>query len=828
MDNPLNQMKFLKRSNINKQLEAAMNLPVCIVTASTGTGKTTALRDFFATKHIDVFWYSFKKNETDEVWLWNRIAQSICNFRTGKYKEFAKFNFPYTDCERRKFIKEIYHKIQEKTVIVLDDFHENKTENWNSLLIDIIQEAIPNLHICVVSRQYPNFPYTEWILSGNCMLIEQQNLNFSHNEISELFHTNEIELDKNNLENIYHHTEGWPSAVYLILLDILQNGNTNNLHKVEHLMKTAILDKMPIKVRELLLELSALDDFTLEEAIYVTNIKDCEQRLLWCVDSSNFINYDALTKVYRIHNLLRITALDEWKRAGNLEVSVLEKTALWYEFNQKYIFAIKYYLKIHRIESVFHILEGTQCYQLYIDAPVIFREFFDQLSLETKQNHIGVYSIYLYYLVSFHNDYYTNTQLAEIIILYEEKIQKSNNQEDREKLGELIFIDSLNHFNNLPSMIPLMERAFSLKEGKLVSAVSKNTSLIYAIPEYFTLFYSEPGSLKKTLNYEKCFFKNYLTLTGDWNSAFDWHMNGEYEFLRGNIHKAKHLADMALEKTLFLKNNVASTSMSFLKMRCCIYLGYKDELINTLLRLEQSHRNDTDCDAIKVANINIELVCGYILACIEMPNYIQEWILDYERQYFGRIYQGLQSGHITYGRILLQQRKYLEFEALAEQMISSISIVKSQITILYGTIYQSIAVRYLFGIEQAQIILQSAILMAEKDEIVAPFMENAIEILPVLNQLQLTPFIENIRNHCHKYQTGLKHIQVNLYIENDLETLTARENEIISFIMLGYKNTDIARELFIAIVTVEKALTGIYKKLGVKNRTELKAILKKK
>lgn len=51
-------------------------------------------------------------------------------------------------------------------------------------------------------------------------------------------------------------------------------------------------------------------------------------------------------------------------------------------------------------------------------------------------------------------------------------------------------------------------------------------------------------------------------------------------------------------------------------------------------------------------------------------------------------------------------------------------------------------------------------------------------------------------------------------------TLTAREKEIMSLVIQGKLNKEIADFLGISKNTVEKHLTSIYQKLEVRNRTE--------
>lgn len=51
--------------------------------------------------------------------------------------------------------------------------------------------------------------------------------------------------------------------------------------------------------------------------------------------------------------------------------------------------------------------------------------------------------------------------------------------------------------------------------------------------------------------------------------------------------------------------------------------------------------------------------------------------------------------------------------------------------------------------------------------------------------------------------------------------LTKRETEVISILITGKSNDEIAKDLHVSVNTVRTHLGSCYKKLSVKNRTEL-------
>jgi len=69
--------------------------------------------------------------------------------------------------------------------------------------------------------------------------------------------------------------------------------------------------------------------------------------------------------------------------------------------------------------------------------------------------------------------------------------------------------------------------------------------------------------------------------------------------------------------------------------------------------------------------------------------------------------------------------------------------------------------------------------------------------------------------------TGKNQLPCARYSARFGQELTEREREVISHVLLGISNAQIADALFIHHKTVKFHLSRIYKKLGVKNRGQL-------
>jgi len=60
----------------------------------------------------------------------------------------------------------------------------------------------------------------------------------------------------------------------------------------------------------------------------------------------------------------------------------------------------------------------------------------------------------------------------------------------------------------------------------------------------------------------------------------------------------------------------------------------------------------------------------------------------------------------------------------------------------------------------------------------------------------------------------------------DLNILSARQREILGFVVDGMSNAQIAKRLYLSESTIKQHLRGAYKLLGVKNRTEAARVMR--
>ena len=128
--------------------------------------------------------------------------------------------------------------------------------------------------------------------------------------------------------------------------------------------------------------------------------------------------------------------------------------------------------------------------------------------------------------------------------------------------------------------------------------------------------------------------------------------------------------------------------------------------------------------------------------------------------------------------------------------------------------------------KQASTIMEKAVLFAEKEGYIRPFVNYAPLIVPLLRdlaknskRLERSPHFGTLVDVCEARIEDSSEVSSTSSTKNIFD-LTERELEILRLMSDGYKNKQIADMTFISINTVKTHTQHIFKKLGVKSRLQ--------
>lgn len=110
-------------------------------------------------------------------------------------------------------------------------------------------------------------------------------------------------LPRAQAAEVCRNTEGWISALYLLLLGYAECGELTTAENINGLFESSLYENYSDDQKDFLLRVSIFREFTKEQARFVRRKADPSRILDDIVASNGFIRFDLKEKVYHIHNM---------------------------------------------------------------------------------------------------------------------------------------------------------------------------------------------------------------------------------------------------------------------------------------------------------------------------------------------------------------------------------------------------------------------------------------------------------------------------------------------------------------------------------------------
>ena len=810
-------IREFERKKLEGELESVIHKPLIMVIAPSGYGKSTLVRQYFSRNDSRLnLWFPMQRDEVDGNWIWHRICNKIHEYNEPLYDRVAHLSLPQSAQEMSYMIKVLNLYVVREEYLIIDDYQECNSQ-WMDKLIENIVINVPHLHIILISRTYPDIPYEELLLRGCCAVINQQNLTLNVDETEEIFRLNNVELSDKELCELYEYTDGWISAVYLSLYEYKKRGSFGSFLGVNHLLKTAIFDKLSPKMQEFFMKVALFDWFEIEGAKYVTGMDIAEKLLFESQKQFGFLHYDAKSRSFQMHALLRNVAETELGKSDIDMPGLYSRAAQWCEKKNNCIEAVKYYKKSGNSSRIARLYAGADGKSLIEQAPELFEDVKDFIWQDIWNDNLMAWLNYLYCRIL------TDGAVA-VEKLYENtvnQVSESTRWKTDDKIhAELLVLKSIIQFNDIEAMNASMKTAVDLL-GYGTSDILGNSLLTYGTTCMTLLYYNRSGDLKRIIAGEKVYAGYFMNLTKGVLEGWDEFFDAEYALMIGNFEKAYEYAARVYKKTELRHQSCLMISCYYIMLKCLISFGKKEQFYGKLDEMKEQFSQVIDPLLI----IDTELVQGYMFACLGMRERMPDWLADFRLENCSRAIRNIRSGCMTYGRLLCSEKNWEHMDIVGDEMLVPYANTVHIFPMIVGYIYKAIA-KYNMGQKVlAADYLKKAVNYAEKDDLVIPFIENGSELMPIIQELMPDEFLSHIIEQSEQYEKGKYLITGGSTDDGGLESqagaglLTRREAELMDYVREGLRNAEIGEKMHIAQVTVEKNLTSIYRKLGVKNRT---------
>ena len=216
--------EMLSRPRLVERLHANLALPVTLVTANAGSGKTTLVADFLRKQEQPYIWYQLDHTDADPSvflgYLAHGIQQQVAGFGDTMFAYLQQTNELAQQPERAVdvLLNEILEGVEQQLIIVLDDYHHLGADTPVHAVVDRLIAYLPDvIHVIIISRDIPPLTLARLRSQDSLAIIDRTHLLFTEEETQELLRkVFGLELTSEQLREYGERTHGWITALQLV------------------------------------------------------------------------------------------------------------------------------------------------------------------------------------------------------------------------------------------------------------------------------------------------------------------------------------------------------------------------------------------------------------------------------------------------------------------------------------------------------------------------------------------------------------------------------------------------------------------------------------
>lgn len=806
----------LKRKLINAELKNIFDYPLTVVVAAIGYGKTTSVKTFLYEAEADYVWLSVDSDEASPQYIWDCLTRQLAKVKPDLGDRLNALGFPIDAPQRDRIVGAITeYAYSTNTVLVIDDYHLARSPELDRLLERIIRSDISGLHIVLISRTKPELNIEELQLKGYCCLFENALFELSKQEIKEYFKLFGKEISDDTSEQVHGISEGWITAVYLMIQRYCETGKLEMGKNIEVLIEKAIMSRYTPEEAKLLIALCILNYFTPEQAVYLTVNPAAAGTIQRLSLDNSLIRYDQRTETYKIHHIFSgyLQKLLKERFSGTELQKLFKRAGEWHIQNRDVLSGLMAFFKAKEYDLILTEFEKPGITKIVDRYPQSIVKLFEQIPPAVKYRHPLGYLLYVDFYLS-NIDMEGGTELLAQIEKYYRDDSTTPPELKRRIFGEIELSRSFVFFNDLRKMHECQLKAYQLLDGG--SAISNKDGIItFGSPHVLYLYHREKGNLAWILDYADEVFHYYREVSNGCGAGFEYQARAEYLLETGDFAQAETFAHKAIYKAESMEQIPIIICANLTLARLMAFQGKFAEAMELITDLNTEVAEEDS----PILNSAVDLVTGYIGAILGKPQLITGWLKAGNMEQSRILYQGLGFNYIVHAKAVLLEGNYLKLEMLCEEM----QRIFAQFNNLFGFLHLHImnaAARYnLYGMEQAKNALETALEIGRADGIILPFAEYGVYILDILKALKNgsgnDAYLDRLVKETTQYCSNLEFMAGE---KTAVGELTERERKILQLMTEGQTSREIAAGLYLAEITVKKNITSIYRKLEVDGR----------
>jgi LuxR family maltose regulon positive regulatory protein len=288
-------------------------LPVVMVSAPAGYGKTTLLAQSAAALGSRVAWVSIDATDNDPVLLLTEIATALSAIVPIDPLVFQNLIAPEPALRAQvlpRLLNDLAHA--PALVLILDDVHAVHAREGVEALSMLCEYLPVGTRLVLSAREAPPLPLARLRAHGLLLEIGPAALALTANEAHTLLNLLHVDLEPDAFDVLYERTEGWAAGLYLAAVTARTTANPGRTvrefsgddRSIFEYLSSELLARQPKDLLHFLLRTSVLDRFSASLCDAVLGRDDSASILAELEHSTGFlIALDSRRDWYRYHNL---------------------------------------------------------------------------------------------------------------------------------------------------------------------------------------------------------------------------------------------------------------------------------------------------------------------------------------------------------------------------------------------------------------------------------------------------------------------------------------------------------------------------------------------
>ncbi len=856
---PGSTLTLLSRPRLTNQLHPRPNGYLTLLSAPAGFGKTTLVTEWVQQQEDPVAWLTLDEQDNDPVLFWRYLVAAVqmVDDRLGRRTQAAltAINRISLETAVTLLINDIGSLISGDKILtlVLDDFHWIHTASIHQSLNYLLQHQPPQLHLLLLTRADPPLSLARLRVAGRLVELRAADLRLTQTEMGTfLTQVMSLSIAEEDLHLVAKQTEGWAAGLQLAALSLRQRGAADTARLVqtfagvrEHVfayLMEEVLRHQSEEVRQFLQQTAILRQFCEPLCAAVTGQSNTAAMLRQLMADNLFITpLDHEGGWYRYHPLFAELLLANMDEAAQREC--YRRAANWYASQELIQDAMRNALAAQDYAFMASLL--TRTYKTFLAQALLvsLQKWLAALPEEFQSPRLRLAAAWCRVYEG------NEPQLRQIIA----GISKQLPQIDEAFQGEILAVQAI-----YASLYGQPEKGIEWATQALTMIDPADSLSLAAAHQALGNAHRYQGELDAALEAYSQARQQFEKLGNVFMGHLPLYRMASIQIMQGRLHQAwqtyesirqraqaagyeplvmsgevfGHLSDLYWEWNDLAQAAACARQEIELAQSGHMLLALVDGYLKLVAAMAAQGEQKAAREALDLAAAAaVPLQSAIVSAQIAMHQARYElawgnltgaaaWADKYAHQRAsgtGSLTPLLaQSADLLLARIWLAQGQTGAALDLLEEATRQFEAIGRIRLVVEAHVLQALAWAAQKQEAAAQKALIRALTAAKQEHYIRVFVENGLELVPLLNQVRhLFPdYVARLLNAMPSSPTS------GSLLSPLLDSLTARELEILNLIAQGQSNRQIADTLFISVGTVKGHVNHIFSKLAVKNRTQ--------